>query len=49
VTSDNLLFALKKIISVKPAIITHDSFRIETAYPAYTFNMGTWEKSKQFF
>lgn len=40
--SDNFLFALKKIISVKPVITTHDSFRIETAYPAlyYYGHMG---------
>lgn len=40
---------IKKIISVKAVIITHDSSGIETAEPAHTLSMDTWEKSKQFF
>lgn len=44
-TLDNFLFALKKIISVKPVITTRDSFRIETAHP--TLRYSTWTHGKR--
>lgn len=47
--SDNFLFALKKIISVKPVITAHDSFRIETAYPALHYSIRTHGKRANSF
>lgn len=47
--SDNFLFALKKIISVKPVITAHDSFRIETAYPALHYSIWTHGKRANSF